>query len=222
MLYDYSMTDYSRQKKYFETAYKTGSDIWTGIPFEMMGGELIEKLPQSAMILDLGSGRGRFPFTLAEAGFRVIGLEYVSELIQKNNEEVRNKDLETNLRFVEGSVLDIPFSDSGFDAVIDVGLLQHIHPEDWPTYRNEIVRVLKPGAYYFLITLSRETLTYLSWHPKNDKFGDFEKDGVFYHFFTEEELRVFFETDFEILTSRIELVPAHHDVSYMISLLKRK
>jgi 2-polyprenyl-3-methyl-5-hydroxy-6-metoxy-1,4-benzoquinol methylase len=79
---------YEEQKNYFETAYNTGSDTWTNSTVPESSKQFIEKLPSKAMVLDIGSGRGRFPFTLAENGFRVIGLEYVASLVKKNNEEV--------------------------------------------------------------------------------------------------------------------------------------
>jgi ubiquinone/menaquinone biosynthesis C-methylase UbiE len=215
--------DYSSQKKFFQTSYATGSDHWTSLPFALKGGELIQSLQPGAMILDIGSGRGRFPFELAKDGFKVIGLDNISALIEKNNQEVKNFKLESKIRFIEGDIFDIPLSDSSFDAVADIGLLHHIHPEDWSEYRNEIIRVLKPGAYFFLITLSKNTTAFLDWKPKQNVFGDFSHDGVFYHFFTTEELNVLFESDFDILSERTETVTIHNDqASYIVSLMRKK
>ncbi len=215
--------DYSQQKMFFQTSYATGSDTWSQASFAMKGGELMASLSPGAMILDLGSGRGHFPFELAKNGFKVIGLDYVKQIVEKNNEEVKNFNLENKMRFMEGDVFDIPLADKSFDAVTDIGLLQHIHPEDWSDYRKEIVRVLKKGGYFFLITLSKETPTFFNWNPKQQAFGDFERDGVFYHFFTKEEIGLLFEDDFEIFSERIEQVNLHRDtVSFVVTLLKKK
>ncbi len=215
--------DYSSQKKSFQTSYATGNDYWTSLPFLLKGGELIQSLKPGDIVLDVGSGRGRFPFELAKHGLKVIGIDVVPAIVEKNNEEVKNFKLESKIRFIEGDVLDIPLADASFDAVADVGLLQHIHPEDWTEYRNEVSRVLKPGAYFFLITLSKNTTSYLTWKPKQNPFGDFAHDGVFYHFFSKEELNVLFENDFEILSERIETVSLHNDqVSYVVTLMKKK
>lgn len=215
--------DYSHQKKFFQTAYTTGSDYWTQLPFVFKGGELMQALTPGSIILDLGSGRGRFPFELVNNGFRVIGMDVVPSIVTANNLEVKNFKLESKLRFIEGDIFDIPLADASFDAVTDIGLLQHVHPEDWSDYRNEIVRVLKPGGHFFLITLSKETVSYLTWKPKQDAFGDFTRDGVFYHFFTKEQLAILFEADFEIVSERTETVVTHGDhVSYSIILMRKK
>jgi ubiquinone/menaquinone biosynthesis C-methylase UbiE len=215
--------DYSSQKKFFETSYTTGSDHWTSIPFTLKGGELMQTLKPGAMILDIGSGRGRFPFELANNGFRVIGMDVVPQIVSKNNEEVKNFKLESKVRFIEGDIFDIPLSDASFDAVADIGLLQHVHPEDWSDYRNEIVRVLKPGGYFYLVTLSKNTLKYFDWQPKQNSFGDFTRDGVFYHFFTDEEIEILFESDFEIISRRLETVTVHNDqAAYTVVLMQKK
>jgi ubiquinone/menaquinone biosynthesis C-methylase UbiE len=203
--------DYSNQKQYFETAYITGSDHWTHVAFNQKGSDLSKYLKPGAMILDLGSGRGQFPFELVQDGYRTIGLDYVKSIVEKNNEEVHNRKLDTSMRFIEGDVFNIPFTDGSFDAVTDVGLLQHIHPEDWLEYRMEVNRVLKPGGYYFLIALSRDTKSFLTWHPKREPFGTYDREGVQYHFFTREELTLLFDGTFTLLSERTDVVTLHHD-----------
>ncbi len=215
--------DYSSQKKSFQTSYATGSDHWTNLPLSAKTSELVEALSPGAMVLDIGSGRGKFPFELAKNGFKVIGMDIVPSIVEKNNAEVKNFKLESKIRFIEGDVLDIPLSDASFDAVADIGLLQHIHPEDWSEYRNEVTRVLKPGGYFFLITLSKNTSSFLSWKPKNTAFKDFAHNGLFYHFFTNEEIAVLFENDFSIVSERAETIDEHGDkVTYIVTLMKKK
>ncbi len=222
MFYDYSMPDYSEQKKYFETAYTTGSDMWTHTPFTLKGKEFIEHLKPGAIILDLGSGRGRFPFELQKLGFRVIGLDYIKKIVEKNNQEVKMLGVEKTVRFVEGDVFDIPFSDDGFDAVADVGLLQHINESDWSTYASEVARVTKPGGYFLLMALSKETTKFLNWSPKKHEESDFVRDGVFYHFFTQAEIKNIFGANFEIISERIDYLDAEGEVAYVVNVLKRK
>ncbi len=192
------MTQADPQKNFFEIAYRTGTDSWTHIPYEISAKHLAEYLPKNALVLDLGSGRGRFPFELAKQGFRVIGLDYVKEVIDKNNDEVRLVGIGSQLRFMEGNVLDIPFTDSSFDAVTDFGVLQHLDRADWETYAHEVKRVLKNGGQYLSVELSRETPQYLTWIPKKSETGDFEFENVKYHFFTESEMSELFKDGFAL------------------------
>lgn len=213
---------YEEQKNYFETAYNTGSDTWTNTAIPEESKKFIKELPAKAMVLDIGSGRGRFPFTLAENGFRVIGLEYVTSLVKKNNEEVLNKALDGSIRFVEGDALDIPFSDDGFDGVVDIGLLQHLNQSDFEQYKNEVARVLKPGGYFLLSVLSKDTPVYFTWHPKNDEMSSYEKEGLQYYFFTDEEIKKLFENNFEIISHIKETVSSPQNPIVHIMILKKK
>ena len=213
---------YEEQKNYFEMAYNTGSDTWTNSTIPESSKQFIDKLPPKAMVLDIGSGRGRFPFTLAENGFRVIGLEYVASIVKRNNEEVLNKALDGSIRFVEGDALDIPFSDDGFDGVLDIGLLQHLKQSDFEQYRNEVARVLKSGGYFLLSVLSKDTSMYFTWHPKNDDVSSYEKEGLNYFFFTDEEIKKLFENNFEIISQTKENLSSPQNPIVHVLILKKK
>ncbi len=182
----------------------------------------MEELPQGAMVLDVGCGRGLWAFHMARAGFRVIGVDYVPEVIAKNNEEVKNYGLGKNVRFKEADVLDIPFTDTSFDGVIDVGLLDHLPPEEIAPYISEVGRVLKQGGYFLNISFSKETVTYLTWHPKQSDEDVFVKDGVSYHFFTKEKIAELFKGQFEIVEQMTEYFPDYEDLAYVVTLMKKK
>jgi hypothetical protein len=71
--------------------------------------------------------------------------------------------------------------------------------------------------------LSKNTLKYFDWQPKQNSFGDFTRDGVFYHFFTDEEIEILFESDFEIISRRLETVTVHNDqAAYTVVLMQKK
>lgn len=210
------------QKKMFETAYRTGTDIWTHIPYEKAQKEFTEKLSPNALVLDVGAGRGLFATLLVQSGMRVIGLEYVDEQTQKNNAEVKNKGWESRARFVTGDALDIPFTDASFDAVTDIGLAQHLPAESMPLYLTEVARVLKPGGFFLMTELSKETVVFFDWHPKASENGLFAKDDYLYHFFSEQELRTLTAAQFEILSAQIESVGDRDPVLYQHMLLKKK
>jgi ubiquinone/menaquinone biosynthesis C-methylase UbiE len=192
--------EYHDHKKYFEIAYKNGADIWTHLPIEVRGLKLTENLKSGAFILDVGSGRGLFAKQLAEAGYKVIGIDFEKNIVAKANSEIKNWNLEGKLKFLEADVLDIPFADASFDGICDFGLLENLYPEDWAKYAEEITRVLKPGGFYLNASLSRETQRFFEFSPKNSESGEFQKYGVHYHFFEREEINSIFENKLKLVS----------------------
>ena len=213
---------YDKHHKFFEQAYRTGSDHWTVIPFTRRAHELTLYLPAGSLILDLGTGRGRLLYDLEQLGFRAIGLEYNADLVKKVNNNIKDKKLEHSLRALEGNALDIPLTDQSFDALVDVGLLHHILPADYKTYVSEAVRVLKQGGFFFLAVLSMKTSNYLTWHPSQTEIADYELEGVNYHFFSDEELRALFEKDFDIKHIDFDMPYGPQGTIYAIVLLRKK
>jgi ubiquinone/menaquinone biosynthesis C-methylase UbiE len=213
---------YAEQDTFFARAYRTGTDAWTRIPYNRKPLELALFLPKGSMILDIGAGRGHLLYDYAKLGFRAIGLENNPELVKKGNAEIKAHDLEKDLRFMEGTALDIPLSDASFDAVSDIGLLQHIASEDQTQYVSEVARVLKPGGIAYIIVLSKHTPSYLSWKPSANELSDYIQEGVQYHFFSDEELRRMFEPKFEVSVLDRDAPFGPTNATFAVCILKKK
>lgn len=212
--------DYSEQKKFFETAYNTGTDLWTEKHYHSKVFEYITKIPTGAMVLDLGTGRGRWPFTMVELGFKVIGIDYARHLIDVNNAEAKARGMQGKIRFIESDVFAIDFADESFDAVTDFGLLHHLKKEDFEKYGTEVNRVLKSGGYVLNVSLSKETPHFFDFAPKDSMSPDFEKYGVHYHFFTEEEIKKVYGWNMKVVKSETIFLPKENEV-LLIALLKK-
>ncbi len=213
---------YETQNDFFAQAYRTGTDAWTAIPFERKAHELALYLPQGALILDVGAGRGRLLFDLADLGYRAIGLENNPTLVARGNNMIKDGGFEKQLRFMQGDALDIPLADQSFDGISDIGLLQHLTPADYSVYVSEITRVLKQGGFFFLVVLSKNSPNFLSWKPQKSDNADFEKEGVHYHFFSDDEITKLFEKDFEIRHIDHDTPFGMKDVDFAVVLLKKK
>jgi len=214
--------DYSKHKEYFETAYRTGSDIWTHLPMKDRGKLLVEQLSKDSLILDVGSGRGYFAKQLVEAGYRVIGIDFESNIIKKTNESVKDWGLAGKLKFVEGDALDIPFTDDSFDGVCDFGLMENLYEEDWAQYASEVSRVLKPGGFYLNTSLSRETQNFFEFYPKGSESGEFQKYDMHYHFFKKDEMKNIFNHDLNTIEQNIELVGKPDEVALLETLFQKR
>ena len=213
---------YADQDMFFAEAYKTGKDFWTDIPFSRNATKLMLFIPKGSAVLDIGAGRGHLLRELGKFGFRAIGLENNQALVKNGNEELSKENLDKDLKFVFGDALNMPFTENNFDALIDVGFMQHVMPKDFQTYITESSRVLKQGGLFFLVILSKETQKYFKWSPTSDAISDYELAGVHYHFFAESEIKNLFEKHFEIIKIKEDEPFGQNDTKYLNILLKKK
>lgn len=213
---------YADQDMFFAQAYRTGTDRWTNIPFTRRAHDLMLYLPKGSMVLDIGAGRGRLLYELHTLGFRCIGLEKNPDLVKVTNEELRTKGLEHDMRFVEGDALNMPLADAGFDAAVDVCLMQHLLPSHYAAYISEVARVLKHEGFFFLVVLSKETPSYFTWHPRSSDTVDFQLEGVHYHFFSDDEIHQLLSPQFKVISIHHDMPYGPNDTVYSVVLMKKK
>jgi ubiquinone/menaquinone biosynthesis C-methylase UbiE len=137
-------------------------------------------------------GRNVWAFKLIARGFRVIGLDYVQSIVDKVNADIKFHHYAERARFIHGTATDLPFTDSSFPLVTDIGLLQHLPESQWHTYLAELARVTQPDGYVMLINLSDQTPRFLGFTPKFENHSPYEKFGVLYHFFAQEHVEQLF------------------------------
>jgi ubiquinone/menaquinone biosynthesis C-methylase UbiE len=219
--------DHHVQKQYFEIAYRTGSDIWTHIPYAEKALSMLPSLPASSLVLDIGSGRGLWAVKLASMGYRVLGMDYLQSVVDQANMEIANRKILDQVRFIQGDVRDIPFTDNSFTLVTDIGVLQHLVPADWVAYVRELSRVTGSGGYVLSVTLSRRTERFLGFTPSVMPEAHVEKFGVSYYFFSNDEITTLFGYgDFEMISQEVEFFDARSDpgdrVALLFSVLRKK
>lgn len=102
-------------------------------------------LPAGARILDVPCGQGRHSHLLAEAGFRVDGLDYSEQLLGI----ARGRGTGRNLRYLRGDMRRLPAYWTGkFDAVLNLftSFGFFADPGDDALVVGQFARVLKPGG----------------------------------------------------------------------------
>lgn len=97
------------------------------------------------LILEAGSGTGRFCLALAEQypESEVIGLDNSMAAVDIGEKGALQKGIR-NASFEEGDIFDLPFSGNTFDVAFNEGVIEH-----FLNYRDavdEMVRVTKPGG----------------------------------------------------------------------------
>lgn len=129
-------------------------------------------LVPGSRVLDWGCGNGHFSYFLARRGFQTVGYSFdpAPPILQSHPSFVH----ETGQT---GDPVGIPFPAASFDAVLSVGVLEHVHEigGDQRASIREIERVLKPGGLFLCFHLPNryswiEALVRLWAKPGGDRF----------------------------------------------------
>ena len=103
------------------------------------------ELPVGARILDVPCGQGRHSHLLAEAGYRVEGLDYSEDLLRKARARGTGKDL----HYTRGDMRKLPARWTGrFDAAVNLftSFGFFLDPSDDARVIGAIARALRPGG----------------------------------------------------------------------------
>ena len=128
-------------------------------------------LPAGSRILDVPCGQGRHAHLLAEAGYRVEGLDYSEHLLTL----ARKRGTGPALHYTQGDMRKLPARWTGrFDAVLNLftSFGFFTDPRDDARVITEFARVLKPGGVLLWHGGSRDGVMagFLSrdWWQSND------------------------------------------------------
>ncbi len=130
-------------------------------------------LPNIGLILDAGSGPGRYTVDLVRKGYRVVMFDLLHEMLQLGQKKAAETKIREKVMIVEGNIVALPYKDNTFDAVISLGApLSHITDTQERTRAVvEIARVVKHGGQVFLTGLARlasyrGVVYWLKHHPE--------------------------------------------------------
>ena len=180
--------------------------------------------------LDIGSGKGRNSIYLAKLGYKVVGVEIVTEAIAAAYQIAVQSGVADKIRFIEQSAgAPLPVADASFDLIIDMMVMHLLDAQELALYATEVVRLLKPGGYLVFYTIAAESpavqaLFQSSPGPEPNSYV-IPQSGVVEKAFTAAELAVMF-TPLRVirLEPNIEFTPAFGDVyerTYYAGLLQK-
>lgn len=95
-------------------------------------------------VLDIGCGNSIFAETFTHRNLYLIDKEFC---------KLTNNPLKLNSSTlcINGNALKLPFKSKSIDLVLCKNVLHHL--QDLPSFKNEILRVLKKSGYFFLIDI---------------------------------------------------------------------
>lgn len=125
--------------------YATGDVPWDAElpPPEVI--DLVGTLPPGRA-LDLGCGYGRTAIYLAKLGWQVVGVDFIELALEEAEQRAATAGVEVVFHHV--SVTDLGFLDGPYDLAVDVGCGHGLGEAGLRTYRDELRRLLRPGAIF--------------------------------------------------------------------------
>jgi SAM-dependent methyltransferase len=112
--------------------------------------------PDGGDLLDVPCGFGRHAIPLADAGYRVVGVDRSRALL---NEARRRAGNSRRPKLARADYRDLPFPDASFDAAVNLFTsLGYLGDEEDTKALAEIGRVLRPGGRLVIEILHRDLL----------------------------------------------------------------
>lgn len=176
---------------YFDNAYRTGSDIWSHIPYHKEITRVIDSLPiDNPYILELGVGHGLSLLPLKHTRHKLFGIDTNEQVIKELRENIKHHSIK-NMGVLVGNAEQVPFHDKSFDLICDGGILTYAQDSEMVNIFSEIERVLKPDGYYLHVSYSTKTSKIYGYTPnKDDLFvQEFTKFGVMHRMYPEKYLK---------------------------------
>ena len=129
MLSRFDRVVYTERRGGQDTAY--WEDEWRGVdlPSTLRRADqdpdptlrLLDRLvPRDGLVLEAGCGSGVITQHLAGRGRRIIGIDLAIESLRRAKVEW------STIRLVRGDVRSMPFPDSSFDAIVSLGVVEHL------------------------------------------------------------------------------------------------
>lgn len=182
-------------------------------------------------VLDLGCGAGRHVYFMASENIDTYGIDISRDGIEYTKEILKYNGLNANLKVA--GVDKIPFEDNYFDGIISYGVLYYCCIDEIKDAAKEIFRVLKPNGKAFIVVRNTKDYRYgkgekvekntFIINVEDENQCAFNENNMKMHFFTSEEIKVFFK-DFSKITID-EIIETHEngefcDSNFIISLVK--
>jgi SAM-dependent methyltransferase len=173
---------------------------------------LQKHLPRTGLILDAGSGPGRYTLELARRGYKLTAFDLTPANLDFARRQVKKAGLLEKVRdFHVGSITNLScWKDNSFDGVVCLGgpLSHLINPKDRKKAIRELIRVAKPGSPIFASVMSRLSVLVVELMLFQHEIGEKTHDEIrttgnidgttgftACHFFLPEELRRAFDIE---------------------------
>ena len=159
----------------------------------------IQTATQKGSVLDAGSGKSLLPFMLQQYGFDVLALDIDDGSFYTKGSlpqwyAKQNQRLQTNVRFMNGSILQLEIPSDTFNIVYSMSVIEHLGSPMLAL--QELWRVLKPdGIFLLTVDVSLNSSSYLPEKSYLEMKSFLDEHGTPLHAFREKNLSSLITTD---------------------------
>jgi SAM-dependent methyltransferase len=134
----------------FRVFYRLGFTPWDGHPIATSLQSLVETLTPGRA-LDIGCGTGDTSIYLAQHGWKVTGVDFVSRAIEKARVKAGDAGAAVDFKEADATRLSKEGVGTGFDLIVDNGCLHGMSDDDRSSYVREVTAVAAPDARLLLV-----------------------------------------------------------------------
>jgi ubiquinone/menaquinone biosynthesis C-methylase UbiE len=137
----------------FRIFYRLGFTPWDGHPLAQSLRTLVEgndALP-TGKALELGCGTGDCSIYLAEHGWQVTAVDYVTQALEKARAKARAENVVINFARADVTRLSSAGLGDNFGLIVDNGCLHNMSDPDRDTYVREVSAMAAPGAQLLIV-----------------------------------------------------------------------
>lgn len=154
-------------------------------------------------VLDVGCGLGRNCIYLAKQGFEMSGFDLSQHSINQTLEKARQQNVKLN-KFVVADMLNFPFEDNSFDAILAFNVIEHTDKEGFKKILGEIKRTLRPNGEAYFTLGSKESFwfnnpicTYVDEYTRI-RVEDGPENGIPHFYISDDDCKTLFN-DFKLV-----------------------
>ncbi|NTV78585.1 MAG: class I SAM-dependent methyltransferase [Clostridiales bacterium] len=181
---------------------------------------ITERLPKESRVLDVGCGCGRHLLPLSSS-YSTTGIDISFTALTRAKDYLEKQNRKAD--YATASLTHLPLKGETFDAVICLGVLQHLTEPGRYTAVSEIKRILKFTGFVFFEVFGSQDMRFGGEEVEDRTFV--RQHGILYHYFTLEEVRTLF-TGFEFLELKDNIMERNYmgkkHMRHMISAVMRR
>ncbi len=182
---------YEGNLKFWDEAWKRVTKPHKELPKLPYIHELTRKLKkyQVKKVLDLGCGSGWLSIFISKYGFNVTGIDLSSPAIELAKMWAQEDN--ANVNFIAGDLLNLPFEESSFNAIVCNSILEHFRLDQAKLLFNKIHNVLTNKGFFFgcFDAVGTGKGDYFELPDSTHIYTDLMRQGMMLRNYSDQELR---------------------------------